>query len=104
MKHELRHGERLVALCAKRNEILPADACNMRIGGFLFGDRTFPTRRSAIRLVVMAGKEPRLIRQGQNILNGVPEGIRIPAGKSARAEPLSGMNSVSWMKAASPMT
>ena len=72
--------------------------------GMFLGDRRLPADFAAVRPVVVTHEQAGLPGQRKDAgteRNSMPAP---PPGKSARAVPPSGMNSVSPMKAASPMT
>jgi hypothetical protein len=70
----------------------------------LLSNGAFPRWGPAAGLVVVSGEEARLVRKREDALDALPEVMCIAPRKVGPAVPPSGMNSVSWTKAASPMT
>ena len=74
----------------------------MDVVRLLLGDRAFPARLASTRLIVMADEQA--YRPGSAMMPPMlpHSALALPPGKSVRAVPLSGMNSVSCTNAASP--
>src|SRR5271156_4116137 len=82
MKNQARHRQRAVPGLAQRDKLFATRLLReMRVRPFLFANRAFPARLAATRLIVVAGEDPRLLRQSQDFLDGAIEARSAAAGE-----------------------
>src|SRR5215471_10995884 len=104
MQNKLRHRQCRIAGDAQSDKFGLALVRKMRVRSLLLRHGALPARLATSGLIIVAREEPRLIRRLRIFWMDFHRVAALPPGKSARAVPESGIKTVSWMKAASPMT
>lgn len=81
MQHELEHRQSTIPLLAQRHEISPTAAGEMNIARLLRLKIAFPLWMAAARLIVVTAEKPGFLREGQSLLDRLPEMICIGTGE-----------------------
>ena len=89
-ENQLRHRQGYIARGPQLRKARLVLSANMGVLPFLLAHGALPSGRTAAGLIVMPGKEPRLIRQSENPLEAAPQRTRIATRKIGARGPAIG--------------
>src|SRR5215471_8390368 len=81
MQNKLRHRQCRIAGDAQSDKFGLALVRKMRVGSLLLRHGALPARLATSGLIIVAREEPRLIRETQNLLDGLPQSGGAPTRK-----------------------